>query len=87
MQWAHAYIMLIVNTSCFSSQGTGSPVRIQALLRKEEYIQIFDENLKESEKLWVGEYWKFKEDNGPKHTAKVVQKIVQGEWYQRPGVA
>ena len=45
MQWDHANIMI---RGCFSSQGTGSPVRIQELLRKEEYIQILDENLKES---------------------------------------
>ena len=45
MQWDHSYIML---RGCFSSQDTGSPVRIQKLLRKEEYIQILGENLKES---------------------------------------
>ena len=49
MIWDHAYIMI---KGCFSSQGTGSPVRIHELLRKEEYMKILDENLKESaEKL------------------------------------
>ena len=44
-------------------------------MRKENYIQILDENLKESaEKLQLGDNWKFQQDNDPKHTAKVVQK-------------
>ena len=72
MQWDHPYI---IKTGRFSSQGTESPVRIKELLRKEEYIQILDEDLKESvQKLYLSDYWKFKEDNHPKHTAKVVKK-------------
>lgn len=60
---------------CFSSHGTGNLVRIQGIMRKENYIQILDENLKESaEKLKLGNNWKFQQDNDPKHTAKVVQK-------------
>ena len=44
-------------------------------MKKENYIQILDENLKESaEKLQLGDNWKFQQDNDPKHTAKVVQK-------------
>ena len=47
MQSDHAYIMLR-----HRAQGTGNPVRIQEILRKEKYIEILDENLKESaEKL------------------------------------
>ena len=51
MQCDHAYIVL---RGCFSYQGsrTGNPVRIQKVMRKQNYIQILDENLKESaEKL------------------------------------
>ena len=47
-------------------------------MRKEDYIQILDENLKESaEKLELGSNWKFQQDNDPKHTAKVVK-----EWFE-----
>ena len=49
MQWDHGYILL---RECFSFWGTENPVRIQEIMRKENYIQILDENLKESaEKL------------------------------------
>ena len=55
---------------CFSSRGTGNLVRIQGTMRKDDYIQILDENLKESaEKLELGNNWKFQQDNDPKHTA------------------
>ena len=45
MQWDHADTIL---RRCFSYQSTVNPVRIQEILRKENYIQILDENLKES---------------------------------------
>ena len=49
MQWDHAYILL---GEYFSFRGTENPVRIQEIVRKENYIQILDENMKESaEKL------------------------------------
>ena len=49
MQWDHAYTML---RGCFSYQDTVNPVRIQKIGRKESYIQILYETLKESaEKL------------------------------------
>ena len=76
IQWDHAYTMLM---GCFPSQGTGKSVRIQKIMRKEKYTQIFDENLKESLtrrllKLSLGDYWKLQQDNDSKRTAKVVQK-------------
>lgn len=73
---------------CFSSQGTGNLVRVQGIMKKENYIQILDENLKESaENLQLGNNWKFQQDNDPKHTAKVVKKMVPGQQYKRHGVA
>ena len=60
---------------CFSSSGTGNLVRVQGIMKKEDYIQILDENLKESaEKLQLGPNWKYQQDNDPKHTAKLVKK-------------
>ena len=55
---------------CFSSQSTGNLVRIQGIIRGENYIQIHDGNLKESaQKFHLGDNWKFQQDNDPKHTA------------------
>ena len=49
MQWDHAYILL---RECFSFRGTENPIRIQEIMRKENYIKILGENMKESaEKL------------------------------------
>ena len=45
MQCNNSYIIL---RECFSSQRTGNPVRIQEIFRKKNYIQVFEENLKES---------------------------------------
>ena len=67
---------------CFSSQGTGNLVKVPGIMKKENYIQILDENLKESaEKLHPGENWKFQHDNDPKHTAKAVTK-----WLKENGI-
>ena len=44
-------------------------------MRKEDYIRILDENVKESaEKLQLGHNRMYQLDNDPKHTAKVVKK-------------
>ena len=49
MQYDHAYTILRESSS---SQGTGNPIKIQEILRKENYIQDLEENLKEfAEKL------------------------------------
>lgn len=60
---------------CFSSSGTGNLVKVQGIMKKEDYIRILDENVKESaEKLKLGQNWMYQQDNDPKHTAKVVKK-------------
>ena len=61
---------------CFSSNSTGNLVVVQWIVRKEDYIRIFDlKNMKESaDKLKLGYNWKYQQDDDPKHTAKVVKK-------------
>ena len=60
---------------CFSSSGTGNLVKVQGIMRKEDYLRILHENVKESaENLQLGHNWKYQQDNDPKHTAKVVKK-------------
>ena len=44
-------------------------------MRKEDYIGILDENVKEfAEKLQLGHNWKYQQDIDPKHTVSVVKK-------------
>ena len=63
---------------CFSSSGTVNLVKVQGIIRKEDYNRILDENVKESaEKLQLGHNWKDQQDNDPKHTANVLNKWVK----------
>ena len=65
---------------CFSSSGTGNLINVQGSMRKEDYIRILDENVKESaQKLQLGHNWKYQQDNDPKHTTKVVKKCFKSE--------
>ncbi|XP_037836851.1 calcium-dependent secretion activator 2 [Kryptolebias marmoratus] len=62
--------------------GTGNLVKVQGRMKKEVYIRILDENVKESaEKLQLGHNWMYQQDSDPKHTAKVVK-----EWFRDSGV-
>lgn len=60
---------------CFSANGPGNLVKVDGIMRKEQYIQILEENIKQAaENLNLGEHWTYQQDNDPKHTAKVVKK-------------
>ena len=49
MRWDNAHILL---SKWFSFWGTENPINILEIMREENYIQILDENMKESaEKL------------------------------------
>ena len=60
---------------CFASSGTGRLVKIDGIMNKEKYVEILDQNLKQSARdLSLGRRWSFVQDNDPKHTAKCTKK-------------
>ena len=64
---------------CFSASGTGNLVKVNGIMKKEQYIEILEENIKQSaEKLDLGQQWMFQQDNDPKHTANIFKKWFKG---------
>ncbi|KAK3536481.1 hypothetical protein QTP86_013806 [Hemibagrus guttatus] len=60
---------------CFSAGGPGNLITVNGTMKKEQYITILNNNIRQSaEKLGLGHQWTFQHDNDPKHTAKVVKK-------------
>jgi transposase len=54
--------------------GPGNIVRISGIMNKEVYLQILEENLRQSvTKLRLGRRFIFQQDGDPKHTAKIVK--------------
>lgn len=45
---------------CFSANGPGNLVKVEGIIRKEQYIKILKENLKQAaENLNLGDYWTY----------------------------
>jgi len=60
---------------CFAASGPGNLVKVEGIMKKEQYIEILQENVKQSaRKLSLRRKWVYQQDNDPKHTAKAVQK-------------
>ncbi|KAK3507235.1 hypothetical protein QTP70_011919 [Hemibagrus guttatus] len=60
---------------CFSAGGPGNLITVNGTMKKEQYIKILNNNIRQSaEKLGLGHQWTFQHGNDPKHTAKVVKK-------------
>ena len=60
---------------CFPAGGTGALHKIDGIMRREKYVEIFKQHLKTSvRKLELGHKLVFQIDNDPKHTSKVVAK-------------
>ena len=63
---------------CFCASGPGNLVKVEGIMKKEQYIQILQGNVKQSaENLHLGPNWTYQQDNDPKRTSKVVKK-----WFQ-----
>lgn len=59
----------------FAASGPGRLVKVTGIMKKEDYVKILDENLKDSAKeLSLGRRWWFMQDNDPKHSAKLTKK-------------
>ena len=62
----------------FSASGPGSLVKIDGIMKKEQYLKIIQENIRQdAEKLHLGSEWMLQQDNDLKHTAKIVKKWLQ----------
>ena len=59
--------------SCFSLSGIGKLIAIRGIMKSEDYIKIWDENLQLSaQNLDLGWWFIFHQDNDPQHTSKSV---------------
>ncbi|KAK3544260.1 hypothetical protein QTP86_008735 [Hemibagrus guttatus] len=71
---------------CFSVTGTGNLVKVDGIMKKEDYLKILVENLVVSaHKLNLPENWTYQQDNEPKHTARVVKQWFRDkQWLEWP---
>ena len=57
---------------CFSANGPGNPITLNGTMKKEQYIKILNNNIRQStEKLGLGDEWTFQQnDDYPKQLMK-----------------
>ena len=56
---------------CFSSAGVGDLVKIEGIMKKEQYKTILENNAIPSGLRTIGRGFVFMQDNDPKHTSKL----------------
>ena len=60
---------------CFIAGGTGRLIKVNGRMKKKDYLEILDENIKDlSNKLRLGDDFVLQHNNDPKHTAHIVIK-------------
>jgi len=65
---------------CFSYHGVGRLYRVNGILIATKYVQILKHHMVPSAKdLFDGKFFKFQQDNDPKHTAKVTSKYLKNK--------
>lgn len=62
--------------NCFSAKGTGNLVRVNGIMEKENYCEIFDVNLKVPARNMKHD-WSFIHDSDLKHISKLAKKCIQ----------
>ena len=67
----------IMLCGCFSAAGTGNLVRVEGIIKKEQYEKILKENSKQSAvKVRLGRHFVFQHDIDPKHTSHLVKNYL-----------
>lgn len=61
---------------CFSGHGIGNLVKIDGILKKEEYKTILEKNAVPSGLSLIGNGFIFQQDNDPKHTSKLCKNYL-----------
>lgn len=57
----------------FAARGTGGLQKVNGILKKDDYLEILQENLKSSaRRLGLGCSWVFQQEHYPKHASNVV---------------
>lgn len=62
---------------CFSSHGTGDLVRVEGIMKKEQYKRILQQNAVPSGLKLIGNGFYFQQDNDPKHSSKLCRGYLE----------
>ena len=62
---------------CFSSAGVGDLVKIEGIIKKEQYKTILENNAIPSGLRTIGRGFVFMQDNNPKHTSKLCMNYIK----------